>query len=425
MITFQNRTTFDYSDILSDVYRVAQQIEDESGIGGEYLGWRTYPQRYRKTDEYRKINTVAREINQAADAFVVIGVGGSYLGARAVISALTHTYANECTDIFTPSIYYAGKDLSAAALSDLLDVLQSKKSIYLNVISKSGTTLETSIAFRVLRDFLEKRYAADDVRKRIIVTTDGASGALYDEARKNGYRRFIIPDNIGGRYSVLTAVGLLPIAVAGISIDALIDGACAQREECIKDFTENNCLQYAAARTMVYRKGVAVDVFAIYEPKLKYFAEWWKQLFGESEGKEHKGLFPTSLLCTTDLHSLGQYMQEGARIMCETVLGVEGDNCSLHIPKSDSNSDGVDDLVNLSLEEINNSAQRATIAAHQEGGVPVLQLSMNSLSAYNIGAAIYFFEYACAVSAYLLGVNPFDQPGVEVYKKKMRTLLFN
>lgn len=418
MITFTNKTQYDAAAREQEAVTAAQSVEDGTCAGSAFLGWRDVPTTFLASDEYARMKDVAAEIRSEADAFVVIGIGGSYLGARAVIEALTPAYGRG-----VPQIYYAGTDISATQLAALRDALAAHKNIYLNVISKSGTTLEPALAFRVLRAYLEERYGAQGARTRIIATTDAASGALHDVARTNEYRMFTVPDDVGGRYSVLTPVGLLPIAVAGVDTDALLAGAAQQRQACRAPFAQNACLQYAATRTQVYRAGYAVDVFASYEPQFAILAEWWKQLFGESEGKEHKGLFPASIQCTTDLHSLGQYMQDGARIVCETVLAVDAEDDALHVPHSDSTADGLSAYEGLSLGAINRIAQDATIRAHRDGGVPVMQLTMPQRDAQSIGAALYFFEYACAVSALLLDVNPFDQPGVEVYKKNMYALL--
>ncbi len=423
MITFENDARYDITSLAREAEDAARTVREGTGPGSAMRGWRDLPVTYKKSDEYVRIGAIAEEIRAKADAFVVIGIGGSYLGARAAITALTHSYHNERAGADVPAIYFAGKNISATELAELMDVLEGK-SVYINVISKSGTTLEPALAFRVLHAWLSKRYSAEEMKERVIATTDARSGALHDYARDKGYRLFVVPDDVGGRYSVLTPVGLLPIAVAGGDIDAMMDGAATQRSMCEGDrFVQNECMQYAAARTLLYRTGIKVDVLATYEPKLAYVAEWWKQLFGESEGKEHKGLLPTSMMFTTDLHSLGQYMQQGARIMCETVLSVAAQDNAVVVPQSDNALDGLDAQYGMAMGAINKIAENATIAAHREGGVPVMRVKMKKIDAYNLGAAFYFFEYACAISGYMLGVNPFDQPGVDVYKKKMYELL--
>ncbi len=421
MITFDGGT-WRTDDTLIDAARAAQQsLHDGTCPGSDFRGWLDLPATYPQTREYARLKDVAREIRREADALVVVGIGGSYLGARAVIHALTPLYRT-ASDL--PTVYFAGKNISATELAQLRDVLATKKNVYINVISKSGTTLEPALAFRVLRADMEKRYGVDGARMRIIATTDGAQGALHDDAAAHGYGMFVVPDDVGGRYSVLTAVGLLPIAVAGIDVDALMAGAAAQRAACMSDdAARNDCLRYAATRTALYNAGKNIDVFATYEPRFAYIAEWWKQLFGESEGKDGKGLFPASMMFTTDLHSLGQYMQEGRRTMCETVLAVAAQDDALTVPPCNDARDGLDAYVGMSLGAINAIAQDATIAAHEEGGVPVMKITMPAVDARGIGAALYFFEYACAISALMLGVNPFNQPGVEVYKKKMYDLL--
>lgn len=399
-------------------------IHEGKGSGNEFLGWVEYPKNYDK-DEFKRIKQAALKIKKNSDAFIVIGIGGSYLGSRAVVEALTHSFYNILpkSKRGTPEIYYAGNNISGTYLKDLLDILDGKD-ISINVISKSGTTTEPAIAFRIFKEYLEKKYGKTGAKERIYVTTDKSKGALRKLAEKEGYESFIINDNIGGRFSVLTPVGLLPIAVAGIDIDEIIKGARdGQDEYSINDLGSNYCYQYAAIRNILYKKGKDIEILVNYEPSLKYFSEWWKQLYGESEGKDGKGIFPSSVNFSTDLHSLGQYIQDGKRNLFETVIKVENPKKDIVIKEDLENLDGLNYLKGKTMDFVNKNACYGTIIAHKDGNVPNLIVSIPEINEYYIGKLIYFFEKACAVSGYMLGVNPFDQPGVEAYKKNMFALL--
>lgn len=390
----------------------------------EFLGWIELPTNYNK-EEFTRIKAAARKIKSDSDVLVVIGIGGSYLGARAVIEALTNTFQNSLSkeERKVPQIVYAGNNLSPVYLNDLLDYLKDKD-ISVNVISKSGTTTEPAIAFRVFRDVLETKYGVEEARKRIYVTTDKARGALKTLSDNEGYESFVIPDNIGGRFSVLTAVGLLPIAAAGIDIDKLMKGAKeAQDKYNDDDLRFNECYKYAVARNMLYDSGKTIEVLANYEPKLHFMTEWWKQLYGESEGKDKKGLFPAGVDLTTDLHSMGQYIQDGRRDLIETVLSIKNPESDLTIQPDDQNLDGLNYLAGKTLGLVNSKAMEGTILAHVTGNVPNFKVEMERLDEENLGELIYFFEKAVAISGNLLGVNPFNQPGVEEYKKNMFKLL--
>lgn len=376
------------------------------------IGWMSLPENYDR-DEFDRIKLAAAKINSDSDFLVCIGIGGSYLGHRAVIEALGNSNRTQ--------ILYAGNSLSTHELEEILDIIKNRD-WSINVISKSGTTMEPAIAFRILKKKLIKQYGEAEAFKRIYATTDIKKGALHDEAVTNGYERFVVPDDIGGRYSVLTAVGLLPIATAGIDIDELMAGAAKQMDELKKN--NEVAVNYAAYRNALYDKGVHTEILAVFEPQLSYFAEWWKQLAGESEGKDHKGIFPASVVYTTDLHSLGQYVQQGRRDICETVLRVEKPTVSdIIVDETDDNADGLNYLAGKTLAEINAVAARATMTAHHDGEINVLQIVIPDLTPRSIGALIYFFEYSIAVSGVILGVNPFDQPGVEDYKTNMFRLL--
>ena len=390
-----------------------EEIHNKTGEGNDFLGWVDLPINYDK-EEFGRIKTAAEKIKNDSEALVVIGIGGSYLGAKAVIEALEEDGKTK--------IYFAGNDLSSKHMNNLLKELDGKE-VSLNVISKSGTTTEPAVTFRILREWMENKYG-EEASKRIYATTDSKRGVLKELADKKGYETFVVPDDIGGRFSVLTAVGLLPIAVAGINIDDLMCGAEAARQKFDNEnLAENEAYRYAVYRNIFYQQGKLIEVLANYEPGLHYVGEWWKQLFGESEGKDKKGIFPAAVDFTTDLHSMGQYMQDGNRILMETVLSVEEDSEKLIIRSDLENLDGLNYLVGKSLDEINKTAMEATIAAHTEGGVPNMIIRMPKLDAFNLGYTLYFFEKACAMSGYLLEVNPFNQPGVEVYKKKMFALL--
>ncbi len=398
-----------------------QLVKNKSGAGSDYLGWVDLPIDYDK-EELLRIKAAAERIKKSCDVLIVLGIGGSYLGARAVIEFLRSPSYNSLKKD-TPDIYFSGNNISSTALCELLSICEGKD-ICLNVISKSGTTTETAVAFRIFRDLLYKKYGKDGARERIYVTTDRARGTLKHFSDESGFETFVIPDDVGGRYSVLTAVGLLPIAAAGIDVDALLGGAAKAREDCLeKSFSENPALRYAAIRNALYRKGKVVEILVGYEPYALLFNEWWKQLFGESEGKENKGILPDSVIFSTDLHSLGQYIQEGSRILFETVLSVKDSGAEIIIPHDPENIDGLNFLSEKPLAYVNNAAMLGTLLAHNDGGVPSTVIEIEKRDAYSLGYLIYFFELACAVSGYMLGVNPFDQPGVEAYKKNMFALL--
>jgi len=398
-------------------------LHERRGPGAEFTGWLDLPERYDRA-EFQRVQEAAHRIRSESDALVVIGIGGSYLGARATVEALGHAFHNLLPKGRRPGpqIFFAGKDLSPVYLTHLFEVLDGKE-VSVNVVSKSGTTTEPAIAFRIFRDYLERRYGKDGARRRIYATTDRARGALKQVADAEGYECFVIPDEVGGRYSVLTAVGLLPIAAAGIDIGQLMAGAAAAMAEYAEpDLLKNPCYQYAAARHALYRKGRTTELLVTYEPALRSTAEWWKQLFGESEGKDGKGIFPASVEFTTDLHSMGQYIQDGLRNLFETVVQVERPQSDLAISGGDA-GDGLGFLEGQTLDHVNRMALTGTLLAHSDGGVPNLLLALPSLTPFHYGQMIYFFEKACAISGYLLGVNPFDQPGVEAYKQNMYALL--
>lgn len=409
--------------LAADVRRAHALVHDGGGPGAEYLGWVDLPLSYDR-DELARIEAAAARIREQAEVLVVAGVGGSYAGARAVIEALSHPLYNvlDPGQRHGPMVLFAGHNLSSAYLAGLLDAL-GEREVALNVISKSGATLETAVAFRFLRAYLQRRYGEAEARRRIYVTTDGEGGALRQLAAAEGYASFAVPRRIGGRYSVLTPVGLLPIAAAGIDVRALLAGAAAAAAAYQDpDLGANPCYRYAVARTLLYRQGKAVELLVSYEPMLAALAEWWKQLFGESEGKEGRGLYPASAAFTTDLHSLGQYLQEGQRHLIETAIWVTEPPRDLALPAA-AGDDGLGFLAGASLHSINQRAREATELAHTDGGVPVLTITLPELAAEPMGQLLYFFEKACAMSGYLLGVNPFDQPGVEAYKKNMFALL--
>ena len=401
---------------------VHDQLHEGSGPGSDYLGWLDLPNNF-KPEELAEIKTAAANVQQNSDLFIVIGVGGSYLGARAAIEALSHSFYNLLTPGQTPQIIFAGHTVSSNYWGDLIDLLKGRD-FSLNVISKSGTTTEPALAFRALREILEDKYGEEKARERIYVTTDKSRGILRALAREKGYQTFPIPRDIGGRFSVLTAVGLLPIAVAGIDIEEMMAGAkAACREYSEPDLGQNQAYQYAALRNVFQRKGKAIEILVNYEPSFQYFNEWWKQLFGESEGKDQKGLFPASVNFTTDLHSLGQFIQDGTRNIFATTLWVKDWPRKQEIKKDEANLDGLNYLAGKTLDFVNYQAFQGTVLAHTDGGVPNLVITIPVLNAYYYGALVYFFEKACAVSGYLLGVNPFDQPGVEAYKANMFALL--
>ena len=419
--SIKESTILKYSN---EVVKIHNKMNEKAGDEKEFLGWLELPTNYDKA-EFERIKKAGKKIAKDSDVLIVIGIGGSYLGARAVIESLTHSFYNSMpeTKRKTPQIVYAGCNLSPVYLNDLLEFVENKD-ISINVISKSGTTTEPAIAFRVFREVLETKYGAKEARKRIYVTTDKVKGALKTLADNEGYETFVIPDNVGGRYSVLTAVGLLPIAAAGINIDKLMKGAkIAQDKYSDSDVKYNDCYKYAVVRNLLYRSDKKIEILANYEPKLHYFTEWWKQLYGESEGKGLKGIFPAGVDLTTDLHSMGQYIQEGERHLMETVLKINKNSSEIVIQADAENLDGLNYLTGKTLGYVNSKAMEGTILAHVSGNVPNMMIEIDELNEENMGELIYFFEKACAMSGNLLGVNPFNQPGVEEYKKNMFKLL--
>ncbi|EET62688.1 glucose-6-phosphate isomerase [Marvinbryantia formatexigens DSM 14469] len=431
-----NRVTFDYSKagkFISDaemacmektVALAKETLVSKSGAGNDFLGWIDLPVDYDK-EEFARIKAAAEKIKGDSEVLVVIGIGGSYLGARAAIEFLRHSFYNTVSKEIrkTPEIYFAGNSISSTYLKHLIDVI-GDRDFSVNIISKSGTTTEPAIAFRVFKEMLEKKYGKAEAAKRIYATTDKARGALKGLATEEGYESFVVPDDVGGRFSVLTAVGLLPIAVSGADIDKLMEGAAAGRKHALEaDFADNDALKYAAVRNILLRKGKSVEILANYEPSLHYVSEWWKQLYGESEGKDQKGIFPASVDLTTDLHSMGQFIQDGARIMFETVLNVEESQCEITIGEEPVDLDGLNYLAGKTVDFVNKSAMNGTILAHTDGNVPNLMVNIPRQDEYTLGELFYFFEFACGVSGYILGVNPFNQPGVESYKKNMFALL--
>ena len=396
-------------------------VMDKSGAGSDFLGWLDLPVDYDK-EEFARIKTAAAKIQKSCDVLVVIGIGGSYLGARAAIEFVkSPVYNNLKKD--TPDVYFSGNSISASALADLLRICEGRD-VCINVISKSGTTTEPAITFRIFRELLEKKYGKDGARERIFVTTDRARGTLKSFSDEMGYETFVVPDDIGGRYSVLTAVGLLPIAVAGCDIDAMMAGAAEARGKYLSaPLADNASLRYAAIRNILYRKGKTTEILAAYEPAAQMFCEWWKQLYGESEGKDNKGIFPASVIFSTDLHSLGQYIQDGVRNLFETVIDVQNAVDNVEVPNDEANVDGLNFLSGTQIHDINRTAMLGTLFAHNDGGVPNTVIEIPDRSEKTFGNLVFFFEFACAISGYMLGVNPFDQPGVEAYKKNMFALL--
>ena len=408
--------------IKSDIADAHKCLLEGNGEGNDFLGWIDLPNNYDK-EEYARIKKAAAKIQKKCDVFVVIGIGGSYLGARAVVEFLkSPVYNNLKKD--TPDIYFSGCNISAQSMNELLSICEGKD-VCINVISKSGTTTEPAVAFRVFRDLLEKKYGKEEAKERIFVTTDKARGTLKKFSDEAGYETFVVPDDVGGRFSVLTAVGLLPIAVSGVDVDALMKGASDAAAYCkaSADIEENDCLKYVALRNLMYRNGKATEILVNYEPYAAMFNEWWKQLYGESEGKDKKGLFPASVIFSTDLHSLGQFIQDGSRNIFETVVSVNETDEKLAVPYDEANVDGLNFLAGVDLNEVNKMAMKGTILAHVDGGTPNILLEVADKSAHSLGYLIYFFEFACGVSGYVLGVNPFNQPGVEAYKKNMFALL--
>ncbi len=411
----------EYEAMMDQLKKAHDMLHNKTGEGSEFTGWLTLPTDYNK-EEYNRIKIAAQKIRSNTDVFIVIGIGGSYLGARAVIELLKSQNYNLLKKN-TPDIYFIGNNISSTALSELLKICEGKD-ISINMISKSGTTTEPAIAFRVFRQLLEKKYGKDGAKKRIFCTTDKEKGTLKQLSDKENYETFVVPDNIGGRYSVLTAVGLLPIAVSGIDIDELMRGAKeAQDKLSCEDINKNDCYKYAVIRNILYNKGKEIEILTSYEPDFTMLNEWFKQLFGESEGKDKKGIFPASVIFSTDLHSMGQYIQEGKRNLFETVINVEKPKEEIFIEEISDNIDGLNFLSGKSMSFVNQQAFLGTVLAHTDGDVPNIILSIPEISEFEVGYLLYFFEKACAISAYILGVNPFNQPGVENYKKNMFALL--
>ena len=428
--------TFDYSralpflgqheiDNMAEYVKSAHEmLHNKTGAGNDFLGWVELPTDYDK-EEFARIKKAAEKIRSDSDVLIVIGIGGSYLGARAAIELLQHSFYNalDSDKRKGPAIFFAGNNISSTYMADLLETIDGKD-ISVNVISKSGTTTEPAIAFRIFKELLENKYGKEEAAKRIYATTDKARGALKTLADTEGYETFVVPDDVGGRYSVLTAVGLLPIAAAGIDIDAMMQGAAdGQKDYSVTDLSKNPAYQYAVVRNALARKGKTVEMMVNFEPALHYFAEWWKQLYGESEGKDNKGIFPAAADFSSDLHSMGQYIQEGQRILFETAILVESPRKDVTIKSTEDNLDGLNFLAGKTIDYVNSKAAQGTALAHMDGGVPNLVVKVPALDAYNFGKLVYFFEKACGLSGYLLGVNPFDQPGVEAYKKNMFALL--
>ncbi|NME83147.1 glucose-6-phosphate isomerase [Clostridium sp. SM-530-WT-3G] len=412
-------------DYMEDMVKCAHDtLHNGTGAGNDFLGWIDLPVNYDK-EEFARIKKAAEKIQSDSEVLVVIGIGGSYLGARAAIEMLTNNFHNSLDNDKrkAPKIFYVGNNISSTYMAELLQAIEGKD-VSLNIISKSGTTTEPAIAFRILKSYLEKKYGVDEARKRIYATTDKAKGALKTLADAEGYETFVVPDDVGGRFSVLTAVGLLPIAAAGINIDEMMQGAADAREAYSNpSLKENDAYKYAAVRNALYNKGKVIEVLVNYEPSLHYFNEWWKQLYGESEGKDNKGLFPAAVDFTTDLHSMGQYIQEGRRILFETVVNIEKPKYEIEIEEDAENLDGLNFLTGKTMDLVNKQAFHGTVLAHNDGGVPNMVLNVPEISPYYFGYMVYFFEKACGISGYLLGVNPFNQPGVEAYKKNMFALL--
>ncbi len=406
--------------IKAQVEAAAKQLHDRTGLGNDFLGWLDLPVDYDK-EEFARIKAAAEKIKKTADILIVIGIGGSYLGARAAIELLKSPFYNNMKKD-TPDIYYVGNNINPTYLQEVLSICEGRD-IAVNVISKSGTTTEPALAFRIFKKLVEDKYGRDGAKDKIFCTTDKARGTLKNLADTEGYETFVIPDDVGGRFSVLTAVGLLPIAVAGCDIDGLMKGAAKAREDYMADFDNNDCYKYAALRNILNRKGKSVELMVSYDPAFCMMSEWYKQLFGESEGKDNKGLFPASVVFSTDLHSMGQFIQDGSRVMFETVVDIKKPKQDLFLEDDAENLDGLNFLTNQNMSVVNRKAFEGTILAHTEGGVPNIILELDEVDEENLGYMIYFFEKACAVSGYVLGVNPFNQPGVESYKANMFALL--
>ena len=412
----------DFQAICPEVLKAQETLLNGTGEGNDFLGWINLPFNYDK-EEYVRIKKAAEKIQKSCDVFIAIGIGGSYLGAKAVVDFMkSPLYNNLKKD--TPDVYFSGCNISAQSLNELLSICEGKD-VCINVISKSGTTTEPAVSFRVFRELLEKKYGKEGARERIFVTTDKARGTLKQFSDEAGYETFVVPDDVGGRFSVLTAVGLLPIAVAGIDLDGLMQGAAAAAEKfaSVKNVEENECLKYVAYRNLLYRQGKTTEILVSYEPYAAMLNEWWKQLYGESEGKDGKGIFPASVIFSTDLHSLGQYIQDGKRNLFETVVAVKDTDQRMAVPYDEANVDGLNFLAGTDLNLINKTAMQGTILAHIDGGTPNLLLELDRKNEFCLGYLLYFFEFACGVSGYVLGVNPFNQPGVEAYKKNMFALL--
>lgn len=417
-------TAEEMDNMKATVMCAKEVLMNKTGAGNDFLGWIDLPVNYDKK-EFQEIKAAAEKIQNDSDVLLVVGIGGSYLGARAAIEFLSHSFYNVLPKgkRKTPEIYFVGNSISSKYIQDLKDVLEGKD-FSVNIISKSGTTTEPAIAFRVFKDLLIEKYGREEANKRIYATTDKAKGALKNLADQEGYQTFVVPDDVGGRFSVLTAVGLLPIAVSGADINKLMEGAAAAREEALgAPYESNGALRYAAIRNILLRKGKAVEIVANYEPSLHYVSEWWKQLFGESEGKDQRGIFPAAVDLTTDLHSMGQFIQDGSRIMFETVLNVAESPAEILLKEEEVDADGMNYLAGKSVDFVNKSAMNGTILAHSDGDVPNLMVNIPDQDEFSLGQLFYFFEYACGVSGYILGVNPFNQPGVESYKKNMFALL--
>lgn len=431
-----SKVTFDYSKAAQFVsgheveymkkltLDAKEVLLSRNGAGNDFLGWIDLPVDYDK-EEFARIKEAAKKIQGDSDVLLVIGIGGSYLGARAAVEFLRHSFYNMVDKSIrkTPEIYFVGNSISSTYIKHLIDVI-GDRDFSINMISKSGTTTEPAIAFRVFKEMMEKKYGKEGAAKRIYATTDKAKGSLKNLATEEGYETFVVPDDVGGRFSVLTAVGLLPIAVSGADIDKLMEGAASGRKRALElPFEENDAMQYAALRNILLRKGKAIEILCNYEPSAHYVSEWWKQLFGESEGKDQKGLFPASVDLTTDLHSMGQFIQDGARIMFETVLNIEKSREEITIGTEPVDLDGLNYLAGKTVDFVNKSAMNGTVLAHTDGQVPNLMVKVPEVNEFYLGELFYFFEFACGLSGYLLGVNPFNQPGVESYKKNMFALL--
>ena len=430
------KVSFDYSvakqfirdEEINNIEKIAEAAKSEllskEGAGNDYLGWIDLPVNYDK-EEFTRIKKAAEKIKEDSEVLRVIGIGGSYLGARAAIEFLRHSFYNSVSKEIrkTPEIYYVGNNISSTYITHLIEAI-GERDFSINIISKSGTTTEPAIAFRVFKKLLINKYGKEEAAKRIYATTDKARGALKKLATEEGYESFIVPDDVGGRFSVLTAVGLLPIAVSGADIDQLMEGAKSMRERCLNNsFANNDAVLYAAVRNILLRKGKSIEILANYEPSLHYVGEWWKQLYGESEGKDQRGIFPAAVDLTTDLHSMGQFIQDGQRTMFETVLNLEKSSCEIVLEEEEVDLDGLNYLAGRTVDFINKNAMKGTLLAHTDGNVPNLIVNIPEQNEFSLGELFYFFEFACGVSGYMLGVNPFDQPGVESYKKNMFALL--